>query len=556
MNELTSLLSASELEQATTAEKQELLKLLESKYREPARNNLAEFYSAVPIPGAPIDEDADELGASPNATAYYPELLKPAEHHKLCIAALNDVIQGNIKRLMIFMPPGSAKSTLASVLFPTWYLGHYPRRQLISCSYNLELAASFGNRCRQLIRSDEYKQTFDLELTKDSAAADRWALTNGSTYSAFGLLSGVTGRRAHGVIIDDPIKGREAADSETQRNKVFETYLSDVTSRLFPGGFQIIIQTRWHEEDLSGKILGKHWNGGTGWTKDAKGLDWFVLSLEAECTRDDDPLGRDPGEFLWLDWFDQQHWSDTKTLQSARNWSALYQQRPAPDTGLFFTSEMITYYDWDGSKPHRGAPDHLDFYAASDYATKDGEGDYTVHGIVGYDQHGDLWIVDWWRGQTTTNVWIEMALNMAREWKPVVWGEEKGQIRNSVEPFLKKRMQETNTYFPRYGVAATSSKAARSQTIRGLMEQGKVHFPSGSPWSKDLVAELLRFDGNDTNTDDQVDVMSLLGLMVTEYRSSDRPPAAAERDFRDQPVSSLIEQHLERRKRAREDGEY
>ena len=547
--------SPTQMAQLTTTEQAEFQALMEWNHRKGARDNLTDYYSAIPIPGAPMD--GEELGDEDDNTIYYPEFLKPALHHQLILAALDDIISGRNKRLMVFMPPGAAKSTIGSMVFPTYYLGRSPNKSIIACSYNSDLAASFGRRCRQIIRSDEYYQTFGLGLNKENTAADEWRLTNGSSYNAFGLLSGVTGRRAHGIIIDDPMKGREAADSKTQRDKVYETYLSDVTTRLFPGGFIIWILTRWHDDDPVGRILPDDWDGKTGNVIDKNGEEWFVLSLEAECTRADDPLGREIGEFLWTDWFPLEHWLGVKARQNARNWSALFQQRPTPDTGLYFTTDMIQYYDWDESKPNCGAPAHLDFYGASDYATKDGEGDYTVHGVAGYDKNDQLWIVDWWRMQTTTAVWVEMVLELARKWEPVLWAEEKGQILNSVEPFLIQRMKKTKTRLPRSPMASTKSKLARSQSIRGMMEMKQVFIPRNAPWTKDLVSELLKFDGNDTNVDDQVDVMSLFGRIILAYQSSDKSgddhSSQTPKGETERTVSELMNRHFQRKKRERDD---
>jgi predicted phage terminase large subunit-like protein len=534
------------------ADQDQALRLLEWQSRATERKRLDRYYASVPIPGAPVDE------ADPDNEIFYPEYLQPAAHHRLTLSLLQDIMEGRIKRAMVFMPPGSAKSTLGSIVFPTAYLGRYPRRNLICCSYNSNLASLFGRRCRQLVRSEEFRQIYDTTLRQDSTAADAWTLSNESTYNAFGLLSGVTGRRAHGVIIDDPLKGRDAAESPTQRDKVWETYLSDVTTRLFPGGFILWMLTRWHEDDPVGRILPDDWDGGTGWVQGKDGENWFVLSLEAECTRDDDPLGRIKGEFLWTEWFSGDYWPATKRRQSLRNWSALFQQTPTPDSGVYFTREMIEWYDWDETLPNRGAPSRLTFYGSSDYATIDGEGDYTVHGVAGVDVNDNLWLVDWWRAQATTNVWIEQLMTMVRLWRPALWGEEKGQIRNSIDPFLRRRMQEEKLYWPRRGFAPTASKLARSQAIRGRMEQHKVYLPRNAPWTAELVKELLRFTGVSGNVDDQVDVLSLFGLMLDDLRPEDRDPPKTPGTGQ-QPiigtttVGEVMSAHIERRRREREE---
>ena len=144
--------------------------MLEWQSRATERKRLDRYYASVPIPGAPVDE------ADPDNEIFYPEYLQPAAHHRLTLSLLQDIMEGRIKRAMVFMPPGSAKSTLGSIVFPTAYLGRYPRRNLICCSYNSNLASLFGRRCRQLGRSEEYRQIYDTTLRQDSTAADAWTL--------------------------------------------------------------------------------------------------------------------------------------------------------------------------------------------------------------------------------------------------------------------------------------------------------------------------------------------------------------------------------------------
>jgi len=194
---------------------------------------------------------------------------------------LTEVAQGNIKNLMIFMPPGSAKSTYASVVFPTWLMGAFPNNNIIMTTYGSDLAKKFGRKCRQVVKSKEYSELFKTELSGDNFAVDDWSLTNASTYMCGGILSGITGNRADGLIIDDPLKGREDADSETIRKKLKEAYRDDLTTRLKPKGWKIIIQTRWHEDDLSGSILPEDYAGESGWITSRTGEEWYVLMKES-----------------------------------------------------------------------------------------------------------------------------------------------------------------------------------------------------------------------------------------------------------------------------------
>jgi len=187
----------------------ELVKILEHKLKMQAKKNLNDYCRYIDIPGVPINDDDD-------CEAFYPDSVTPAKHHELINNILQDVAnktpdgQGRIKkRVMFFMPPGSAKSTYATVVFPTWFMGNHPNKNIICASYGSSLAVKFGRKCRSIARSKKYNDIFKAKLVEDNRAADDWSITNGSTYMAGGILSGITGNRADGLIIDDPIKGRE-----------------------------------------------------------------------------------------------------------------------------------------------------------------------------------------------------------------------------------------------------------------------------------------------------------------------------------------------------------
>jgi len=193
------------------------------------------------------------------------------------------VRDGEIDRLMLFEPPGHAKSTYASMLFPASYLGTYPDRHLLAASHTASLAASFGRIVRNLFGLPEWP--FAARLSEDSQAADEWKTTAGGGYLAAGVGGAIAGRRADGGIIDDPIKSRSDADSEVKREAVWQWYKSDLRTRLKPGAFIILIQTRWHLDDLAGRLLPKDNDGRTGWVTSTEGERWYVVGRArcAEC---------------------------------------------------------------------------------------------------------------------------------------------------------------------------------------------------------------------------------------------------------------------------------
>lgn len=446
----------------------------------------------------------------------------PARHHEFLIDKLQAVADGKINRLMVFMPPGAAKSYYANVMFSAWYVGAFPGKKLITTSFNSTVAEKWGRKVRSVVREADYERVFGARLSKDSSAAGRWELSNGSEYYAAGMMAGITSYRADLAVIDDPVAGRDEAESETLREKLKEAYLGDLWTRLKPGAAVVLIMTRWHEDDLAGWLLERAKNGGE---------QWEVVSLPM-LAEENDPLGREYGAPLWPEWFTPEMVAEAKT--DTRRWTSLYQQRPAPEDGDFFKKEWFRYY----TTP----PKELRVYGTSDYATKDGQGDYTVHAVWGIDPDSNIYLLDLWRGQTNSLVWVEQLLALAKQWKPLEWGEESGQIVNSVGPLIERRQRETGTMFYRNQYPSTANKSVRAQAIRGYMAMGKVYFPKGADFLSDFESELLVFPGG--KNDDQVDALSLVGRMLSTLIKADKMPQHKQKNITDMPtISQMAEEH-------------
>lgn len=428
---------------------------------------------------------------------------RPARHHRLLIKELEAVERGETKRLMVFMPPGSAKSTYGSVLFPPYFLGRHPELNIIAASHTTALAERWGRRVRNLVLTPDYRRIFPVTLAGDSQAAGLWSTSAGGEYIAAGVGMAIAGNRADGVVIDDPIKGREAADSPTQRESLWSWYTSDLWPRLKPGAWIILIVTRWHEDDLAGRLLDEMGRGGE---------QWRVLSLPM-IAEADDAMGRRPGEPLWPEWFTDAMRAHAQ--RETRTWSALYQQRPTPESGDYFKREWLRWYD---QPPPRS---QLRIYGASDYAVTADGGDWTVHLVAGVDPNDDLYILDMWREQTASDEWVEAFLDLVELWKPVGWAEEAGQIEKGVGPFLLKRSRERQVYVAREQFPSATDKATRAQSIRGRFAQGKVLLPRGNIWADAIVNEMLRFPAG--KHDDTIDSLSLLGRVLDRMSRGDRP---------------------------------
>jgi len=428
----------------------------------------------------------------------------PAAHQRLIIEKLEAVSRGEIKRLGLFLPPGSAKSTYASILYPPWHLSKHPEASIIAASHTAELAEKWGRKVRNLV--SEHQETLEVAISDDNKAAGRWETSDGGEYFAAGVGGSITGRRADLAIIDDPIRSREDADSLRVRTAQWDWYQFDLLTRLKPNAAIVLIQTRWHEDDLAGRILATE----SGW-------DVVSIPMEAEPN---DPLGRPAGSLLWPEWFTPEMLAQAK--RDTRVWSALYQQRPTPEEGAYFKADWL--------RPCQKLPprESLYVYGASDYAVTDKGGDYTVHIVIGIDPDDRLYVLDLWRGQTDSFVWIEAWCDLVKKWEPMEWAEEGGQIRGSVGPFLERMARERRAYTFRRQFPSKVDKATRAQSMRGRMAMGGLYLPMDAPWRAAFESEILRFPAG--VHDDQVDALGLLGMLLDVIQAPMIPEAEKKRD--------------------------
>jgi predicted phage terminase large subunit-like protein len=678
---------------------------------------------------------------------------RTAEHHRLIAEKLEAVERGEIDRLLICMPPRHGKSELATKRFPAYALGRDPARQVIQASYNSDLATDFGRQVRNIVATQRYQNVFGTELAPDSKAANRWNTSGGGAYVAAGVGTAVTGRGAHILIIDDPLKDREEAESENRREMIWNWYTSTAYTRLMKGGAIVLIQcmtgdtpvlmasgnekplrdirpgdsiatyenggittstvrnwanqgpdrvytirmksgtvvranarhpflvyergeetwqptaalkkgsvilkaigasgavknapltdavrrsdakacacrtttstagkrefarlrstlnlaaqrisdiateltcqitnaflpnraafalsanshlpsttrgrtgtisfasitattaqrcvacfattatsrsdterqkpscslplntfavthdeveevvesgfedvydiqvdrtenfianglvshnTRWHEDDLAGRLLEAEAKGGDKWEK-------LIL-----------PAIMSDGTALWPDEFDIEALTRTKAAIGPRDWSALYQQEPSPDDGTFFLKAWF--------KRHEEKPsERVHIYMTSDYAVTEGSGDYTEHAIWGVSAKGRIYQLDWWHGQTSSDVWIEEKLRLIRQWRPICAFGEAGVIQKAIEPMLKRRMIETATRCRMEWVPSIHDKATRARGFQSRAAMGEVSLLEGDKGER-VLKQLLTFPAG--KHDDAVDVCSLMGMAL------------------------------------------
>jgi predicted phage terminase large subunit-like protein len=405
-------------------------------------------------------------------------------------------------RLMISMPPRHGKSTIASRMFPAWYLGHFPTHEFILCSYSGSLAMSFSRQVRAIMRDSSYHQLFKTGLDPDSQSVENWLTTAGGGLLASGVSGAQTGKGAHVLLIDDPVKNREDADSEQQRQTTYDWYTSTAYTRLAPGGGVLVIQTRWHDDDLSGRLLEAQEHGGD---------EWEVVTYEAVASADE--THREKGEALHPARYDVNQLKRIRAAIGERDWSALYQQKPVSDEGGYFNSTMFPRYG-PNERPPR---DEMVTYTAWDLAIglKE-ENDYTVGVTVGMDKQSRLWVLDVVRGKWDGFALVQQILDNFVVWKPDRVGIEKGQIQMSINVFLQKEIESRQLWdcFVDPLVCGRNDKQARQRGIQGMMKAQQVLWPSAGSthWVDQAIFEMMRFPSG--VHDDVCDAFGHVGLMV------------------------------------------
>jgi predicted phage terminase large subunit-like protein len=439
----------------------------------------------------------------PFIVRHKPDYIPGWVHKDICTRLekfAEDVEAGKAPRLMLQMPPRHGKSEIASVNFPAWYLGRNPKHEIISATYAGSLALGFSRKVRALLRDDLYKTAFKTRLDPDNQNAEGWMTSKGGGYIPAGVGGPITGKGAHILIIDDPIKNAEEAESETSRASIKAWYQTTAYTRLAPGGGVLIIQTRWHDDDLSGwlEALGE---------KD-EGDKWDIVCYPAEAIKNE--KYRRKGEALHEARYPHEALMRIKKAVGPRTWQALYQQDPASEDGDYFKRDMFQWYTGD-------PPKRLTKYAAWDLAIGKGDrNDYTVGAVVGIDDDDNMWLLDIRRGRWDSFEIVEQMLDVYRTWGPETTGIEKGQLSMAIGPYLEQRITEERLYGMHVKdlPPGRRDKESRARAIQGRMKQGKVRFPKEAPWLDTLLHEMLRFPNG--VHDDIVDALAWVGLMLQE----------------------------------------
>lgn len=410
-----------------------------------------------------------------------------APHLEVVCNTLQELEKGNVKNLILTMPPRHGKSMSVSESFPSWFIGRNPHRKVILSSYGDELAKKFGKKNRN--KMAEYgKELFDVELADDSSSMTNWSVQGymGGMVSS-GIGGGITGEGADLLIVDDPVKNQSEADSKIYRDKVWDEWNSTLITRLQPEGRKIVIATRWHEDDLIGRILKTE--------KDK----WTLLNFPAECENEvDDLLHRNIGEPLWSEkGFDKEWLQEIKFTTPPRVWNALYQQHPSALEGNIFKRSMFTRF-------YNQLPNDLERIILSwDCAFKESNTSDFVVGQVWGQKGANLYLINQTRSRMdfpkTLQAFKYMCTLFPRASAKLIEDKANGQ---AIIDSLKREIAGIIAITPK------ESKEARAAATAYLWEAGNVLLPNPdtNKWVLDFIEEHINFPN--TEHDDQVDAGS------------------------------------------------
>ena len=402
---------------------------------------------------------------------------------------LTKVEEGEIDRLMIFMPPRHGKSLTTSRLFPSWYLGRHPEDQIILASYASSLAEEHSYAVRAILEDHKWQSLFPYQISKTKRAKDNWMIEPGGAFRAVGVEGGIAGRGGDLVVIDDPFKNRKSAESPTYQKDVYNWYRADIYTRLAPGGKIVLMMTRWHKHDLAGMIL-------------EEGSDrWVIIEIPAICDSVEDVLNRNIGEALWPKRFPLEVLEETRGVLGNYDFTALFQQKPRLPGGNLVKREWFTTIKREHLFERRKQ------VRAWDLATTvNKSSDYTV---------GTLY------GLTDDKFVVEDVFRFKAEWPDVrrtiidtaIRDGRDVEILLEVVAFQTAAFQELELDLKHAGYSVIPRDVRGDKKVRFLpftaqAEMGLIMIVDDA-WNDLWLAEVCDFSGAKGDVDDQVDSVSM-----------------------------------------------
>lgn len=461
----------------------------------------------------------------------------PGRHHVLMADVMMQVERGEERKVIINTAPRHGKTELCTKRFVAWFSARNPDKDIIVATYNEKFAQDFAKDVRDIIASKRFQQVFpEYYLTQQSN--EQLRTYAGGDIFFLGRRSSTTGRGGDLIVVDDPTKDDKEIKYATFREDCWQWFTQTLLTRRHNDKAAIVVsQTRWHEDDIVGRISDK-----TNPAYSRKFADGFKIINLPAIAEEDDPLNRNPGEALWPERFGIEYLEEMREANST-SFSALYQCNPTPMDGVFYTAEEL--YEYDNSE----LPTNLRMFVVSDHAVGTAAiNDPSVLMPFGIDENGIAWVMPEviWR-RMNSNETVEEMLRIISDYSPIFWYAEKGHISKAIGPFLQKRMQETGVYCPIIEEHPVGDKVQRATSARARCAQGKIRFPKNAPWWGKAKAELLKFPNG--RFDDFVDAVSMIGLKLTTHTA----PGSARVEQRDKPgtFGHLLKQFREQDRKAK-----
>src|SRR3990167_8125064 len=361
------------------------------------------------------------------------------------------------KVLLVFMPPRHGKSELCTVGFPVWYLGRNPTKEIITVSYSAELAQDFGSKARSIAGSEAYKAIFNTSLKEDEQGKAKWKTNKGGSYTSVGIGGTLSGRGANCLLFDDPIKNREEAESETYRQRVWDFFTSTAFTRLEPNGVVVVILTRWHLDDLAGRIL----------QNDELKKRCRVLHLPAIALHDEE--NRKTGEALWPSRFSVAALDEIKNTIGPYDFEALYQGSPVLTENQEFNPAWYRYI----SQEEMEAKQCANFLTIDTAISKKTSADYTGFCDNSVDQE-NFWNLRAWRARLNPDELVETIFALHERRRYVSIGIERTMYLDGLKPYLDAEQRKRGRFLPI--VELKHNQTAKEVRIRGLIPR----YASGS----------------------------------------------------------------------------
>lgn len=401
----------------------------------------------------------------------------PNWHHELIAEKLQAVERGEIKRLIITVPPRHGKSRLSTEIFPTWYLGKNPKREVIVAANTEDLAKDFGRKAREIVKEPIYDGIFGMKLKQDEKSSSKWKTSSGGSYTSVGIGGTITGRGAHLFIIDDPIKNADDAQSVQFRNKQWEWYRSVAYTRLMKDGAVVIILTRWHTDDLAGRLIEQQNEG--------LGDEWDVIKIPAIATEDD--KYRKKGEALWESEFPLSRLKKTKDVVGPYVFESLYQQEPITSENQLFSDSWFKYRNQD----EVDSLSTRNFLTIDTAVSQQDSGDFTGFCDNRVDRE-NKWNIRAWRERINPQDLIDKIFFLHHNNRYEKIGIEKTIYTQAIKPFMDDEMRKRNIFLPI--VELHHNRTNKEERIKWLVPRyatGSIYHVRGL--TGDLEEELLMF---------------------------------------------------------------